>query len=228
MIKVKCEVYKLQQDSVTKQLNLSQEISGIHPLAESLLEQMSFTTCHSNMPISNNGMVASIADALPKNSQTFDREHAFDNATSINFGPNTAVARNLQSSPFENSSIYQNSNFVNDITSNRQTNSAPPGFPIATMATTIATTIANAITSTSGNNSFRLPEIIPMVCDNGEGNYVPKAFVDRLAHGESLLTETRRELKLERQNKNSLEESQHALHVECQSRKCLQKDLRSN
>ena len=115
-------------------------------------------------------MVASIASAVPQNSQSFDRQHAFDKAASINFEPNTAVAHNLQSSPFENPSIYQISNFENDFTSNRRTNSAPPGFPIATMATTIATTIANAITSMSGNNSFHLPELIPMVCNNGEGH----------------------------------------------------------
>ena len=67
-LKAKCEIYKLQQDSVTKQLNLSQEISGVHPLAASSLEQMSFTTCHSNMPVSNSGMVASIASAVRQNS----------------------------------------------------------------------------------------------------------------------------------------------------------------
>ena len=80
------------------------------------------------------------------------------------------------------------------------------------MLTTIETTIANAISSTSSNNSFCLPELIPMVCDNGEGHFVPKAFADRLARAESLLTESRRELKLERQNKNFLEETQRALH----------------
>ena len=64
-----------------------------------------------------------------------------------------------------------------------------------------------------------------MVCDNGEGHYVPKAFSDRLARAESFLIETRRELKLERQNKNLLEETQRAIHVERQSRECLKRDL---
>ena len=138
-------------------------------------------------------MVTSTASAVRQNTQSFDRQHAFDNAASIDFVPNTAVAHNLQSSPFENLSIYQNTNFEKDFTS--------------TMATTIATTVANAITSTSVNNSFRLPELIPMVCDNGEGHYIPKAFADRLACAESLLTETPRELKLEQQNNHLLEET---------------------
>ena len=45
-----------------------------------------------------------------------------------------------------------------------------------------------------------------------------KAFADRLARAESLLTEARRELTLERQNKNLLEKTQRGLHVERQSR----------
>ena len=169
-------------------------------------------------------MVASIANAVPQNPQIFDRQHAFDNAASINFVPNTAVAHNLQPSPLDNPSIYQNSNFEHDFMSNRQANSAPPSFPIATMATTIATTISYTFTSTSNKNSFRLPALIPMVYDDGERHYVPKAFADKLARAESLLTQTRRELKLEQQNKNLLEGTLRALHLECQSRQFLLKD----
>ena len=88
----------------------------------------------------------------------------------------------------------------NDFRSTLQAQSAPPGSPIASIATPIASSFANPVKSSSSGNSFQLPEFVPVVLDNGEGLYVPKIFIDKLSRVEAMLTETRRESELECQN----------------------------
>ena len=94
----------------------------------------------------------------------------------------------MQSSEFETQSMHPNVLRNSDFG-----RSSSPGFPVASIATTIASSIASAITSTNSSiPRLTIPEIIPVVLENGEPHYVPRIFAEKLSRTESLLERERK------------------------------------
>ena len=83
-------------------------------------------------------------------------------AASINFRTFTSISTTLQSSAFENQSIYQGAQLNYIPRSTVEAPNALLDFPLASITATIANSIASAITTTAPNNSFVLPELIPI------------------------------------------------------------------
>ena len=151
---------------------------------------MSFTTWQNNIP-SNNLVTNSIVlnNEGQQSRQPLAEINLFsaNNAASLNFRSFTSVSTILQSSAFENQSIYLGTQ-LNHI----------PRSTLASIATTIKNSIASTITTTNFNNSFVLPQLIFIVLENGDAHYVPKAFAANLTCTKTLLSETQRESNLER------------------------------
>ena len=99
-VAAKCQIFKLQNEIVTRQLKLSHELPG-KPLAESSME----TTCRNN--ISANKVDTTLSELNNEGQQS--RQPLIDinvfstnNAASIKFRPFTSVSTTLQLSAFEN------------------------------------------------------------------------------------------------------------------------------
>ena len=110
---------------------------NINPLAKSSMENMSLTMCQNNIPTIN----VDTNSRQQNNEGQQSRQPLADinvfstsNAASINFRPFTSLSTTLQSSASENQPIYQGTQPLHSHLSGN----APPGFPLASIATTIA------------------------------------------------------------------------------------------